>query len=326
MKTLVTTLSLVLLCNITSAQKMIEGDQLLTLVGKNVSAPLFQQLKQQETFYTDAWDQNFTIYINRDNSGNIIEVEVQNGKKRYGSTDRYGHYKRTIPMQLTWSMGPSDFAAKLGSPVLVSTAMNFSDYRKDDWKVRVFFEENRPVSISFTKAVQTNTPSAPVSQPVAVKPPQAGDIKPGWLIRIENGKAQFNWETFSNVINNFYSLNKYAGNDSTDYIGQVYYTSKIQMQGFERVSVKRVKSDGKWYLEGFFKIEADSNKAREASGSDMHGLQYRTTQNVGESGRRECQRVGRSQSVRWARGRLASQPRSRRHAPVRRPPAFHPRR
>lgn len=261
MKTLITGIFLLFFTAV-SVQGQLQGDKMLDLVGKPVSDPMFQQLKQQETFYTDAWDQNFTIYINRDNNGTITEVEFQNGKKRYGSNDRYGYYKRTLPMQLSWSMTASDFAERLGSPTLTSTKMNFSDYRKGNWKIRIFYEDNKAVSLSYSRAEGTYTPPAPVAK-TPPTPAQAGNIKTGWLLKLENNKAQFNREVFESMVTNYLSLNKFAGRDSTDYIGQVYYTSLVQMPGFERVAVKRVKRDNTWYFEAFFKISVDTNRVKD---------------------------------------------------------------
>lgn len=261
MKTLITSL-LALLLYSTSFAQPIQGDRLLDLVGKPVSDPLFRQLKQQETFYTDAWDQNFTIYISRENDV-ITEVELENGKLRYGSAaERYGYYKKPMPMQLTWAMTPDDFAAKLGSPTLTSTKMNFSDYRSRGWKIRIFYEGKTAVSICYSKPADGYTPSTPVVKPAPAEPVKAGNIKTGWLLKLENDKASFNWDVFESVINNYNSLKKMTGRDSTDYIGQVYYTSQVTLPGFERTALKRVKKDGRWYFEGFFKVAGDSNRAR----------------------------------------------------------------
>ena len=58
MRTVITFIAFLLLQGVASAQSL-EGDKLLTLIGKPVSDPMFQDLKKQETFYTDAWDEDF---------------------------------------------------------------------------------------------------------------------------------------------------------------------------------------------------------------------------------------------------------------------------
>lgn len=262
MKTLLTGF-LLFICGTVLAQT-IEGNRLLDLLNKPVSDPLFKQLKLQENFYTDAWDQQFTIYISRNSSDVITEVELENKKKRYGSEERYGRYNRKLPLELNWDMKAADFEAKLGRPTLVSTNMNFSDYSSGGLKLRIFYENSVPVSISFSKPSGTPVTATPVTPTVTPKPqPQPGNIKTGALLSIVNGRATLNWDIMESMINNFHSMQSFAGKDSTDYIGQVYYSSLATMPGFQRAAVKRVKRDGRWYFEAFLKVEADSNKARD---------------------------------------------------------------
>ncbi len=262
MRSFLFSIALLFISNISFGQT-IEGNRLLDLIGKPVADPLFQDLKKQETFYTDAWDEDFTIYINRDN--NIItEVELENGKLRYGSTTkRYGHYERMLPLGLSWSMSPADFSKKIGAPVLTSTSMGFSDYQTKDWAITIFFEQDKPVSISYKKLPGT-LPVYPVIKDETAAPasttPAADEAD--WLIDLKpDYKAALNWPAFKKLINNFNNLQVFAGKDSVDYIGQVYYSSNLKMPGFERVAVKRKKENNNWYFESFIKITGDSNKA-----------------------------------------------------------------
>ncbi len=264
MRSIITAFIVVFL-QLAAFSQTIEGNRLLDLVDKQVSDPLFQDLKRQEKFYTDAWDEDFTIYISRE--GNMItEVEFENGKLRYGSkTERYGYYTKTLPMQLTWGMSPADFAGKFGAPHIESTNMGFKDYKNNGWYIRVFFEESKPVSISFKKIAGT-TPSIPATTPVKTTPaPVAApsNIKSGWLIDLKSeNKVEMNWPVFESMINNFNNLKVFAGNDSVDYIGQVYYNSNIKLPGFERVALMRTKKSNRWHMEAFVRINGDSVKAK----------------------------------------------------------------
>lgn len=234
----------------------IEGDRLLDVVGKPVTDLLFQDLKKQEVFYTDAWDEDFTIYISR--TGELItEVELENGKLRYGSkTERYGYYQKKLPLGLSWNMSAPDFSNKLGAATLVSTNMNFSDYNSRGWAIRIFYENGKPVSIAFKKTDGIT----PIPAPVVKNPASPNNIPPlgpgdDWLMKVEPGKtASFNLDVFRNMINDYPTLNKFAGIDSVDYIGQMYYSSKIKMQGFDRVAIKRKKQQNKWHFEAFMRL------------------------------------------------------------------------
>jgi|GEM_PF-1808352 len=274
----------------------IEGDRLLDLPGRSVKDPLFATLKKQETFYTDAWDEHFTIYISTE-AGMINSFELQNGKLRYGSaTERYGRYANLLPLQLKWTMDRAAFESKLGAPTLVSTKMNFSDYQYGNWQLRIFFEGDKPVSIEYkprikpaavqpvavtpanTKIVsqsETNKTPAPVSKPAAVKT--------GSLIRLVNdNKAELNWELFKNMINNYKSLSQFAGTDSVDYIGEVYYGSLAKVEGFDRTAIKRRKRDNKWYFDAFKKIKNDDKKAADIFFALYDGIKNTIKANVGD--------------------------------------------
>jgi hypothetical protein len=263
MRSFIAAIALLFICTVSFGQT-IEGNRLLDLVGRPVTDPLFQNLKTQETFYTDAWDEDFTIYITRDN--NIItEVELENGKLRYGSTtNRYGHYARTLPLQLSWNMSPADFSRKLGKPVLTSTSMNFSDYQNSGWAITIFYEQDKPVSISYKKLPGT-LPVYPtiVNETAAPSSATSSSSATGWLLNLKSSdNAELNWSAFQKMVNGFNNLQQFAGKDSVDYIGEVYYSSNIKMPGFERVALKRKKKGNIWYLESFLKINIDSNKAR----------------------------------------------------------------
>jgi hypothetical protein len=275
--------------------QIIEGDRLLDLPGKSTKDPMFTLLKKQETFYTDAWDEDFTIYIGTD-AGMIISVELQNGKLRYGSaTERYGRYANTLPLQLKWTMDRAAFESKLGAPTLVSTKMNFSDYQSGNWQLRIFFEGDKPVSIEYkprnkpaaAALVAASASTKIVTQPGANKPPAAvstlPDVKAGSLIRLVNdNKAELDWELFKNMINNYKSLSKFAGTDSVDYIGEVYYSSLAKAEGFDRTAIKRRKRDNKWYFDAFIKIKNDDKKAANIFYAMYDGIKNTIKANVGD--------------------------------------------
>jgi hypothetical protein len=264
MKWLVSILTSFIVCT-TAFGQAIEGDRMLDLVGKHVAHPLFQQLKTQENFYTDAWDANFTIYINR--SGDFItEVEFQNGKLRYGSTaERYGYYKKPLPLQLNWDMSPADFVKLLGNPVLVSTAMSFSDYNSGQWKIRIFFENNKPVSINYGKQSGTSVPvQAPVvAKPVTVQTPPAAPVA-DWVIKVDTNTfvTTVNWPALRTLIISTANLRPLIGNDSVDYIGQMYYSTPYKSIGFERTAIKKKRNLEQWHYEAFLRINVDTNKVK----------------------------------------------------------------
>ena len=279
--------------SVTAVAQTIEGDKLLELLGKKVSDPLFTSLKTQETFYTDAWDEDFTIYTTRD--GDLISaVELENGKLRYGSqTQRYGRYARTLPLQLRWTMSRAELDAKLGTPVLVSTSMNFSDYKTGNWKLRIFYEKDQPVSIEYRRNEQPLAGTAAnIPAPSANKPKPAGQpavtqtqtpVNAGALLKLVNeNKAELNWELFKNMINSYHSLSKFAGVDSVDYIGEVYYSSLAKVEGFDRTAIKRRKRDNKWYMDAFIKIKNDDKKASNMFFAVYDGIKNSIKEHVGD--------------------------------------------
>lgn len=260
MKSFIASIAFLFIYSVSFGQT-IEGNRLLDLIGKPTTDQLFLDLKKQETFYTDAWDEDFTIYISRDN-GIISEVELENGKLRYSSkTERYGYYQRTMPLGLSWNMRKSDFSNKLGAPVLTSTSMNFSDYESGNWKITVYYENDKPVSINYKPLHGTQATYTP---PVKTAPTSTTSSSSGdWLINLKSqNEAEMNWGAFKNMVNSFKNLKAFAGKDSVDYIGEVYYSSIIKMPGFERAALKRKKATGGWYFEAFLKIAGDSTKAK----------------------------------------------------------------
>ncbi|MES2431770.1 MAG: hypothetical protein V4556_12595 [Bacteroidota bacterium] len=268
----------------TAFSQTIEGDKLLDLIGKPITDPLFQQLKTQEKFYTDAWDDKLTIYITR-SKDIITDIELQNGKKKYSSQERYGYYTKLLPLELSWKMNRSDLNAKLGKPTLVSIAMNFSDYIYNGKKIRVFFEEDKPVSINYallnTNTIPETTVPPPISKPVQA--PVVISPTNSWIIKLDAYKnATVNWGALKQLITSTKNLQPFIGKDSVDYIGQVYYSTPYKIEGFDRSAVKRYKKKDKWYYEAFLKLGSDSEVVRKTFFSLYDELKKTFTENTGE--------------------------------------------
>ncbi|MEP6676714.1 MAG: hypothetical protein ABJA78_16255 [Ferruginibacter sp.] len=259
MKSLTCFIIMLLSVTVSFAQPVLEGDQLLSLLGKNISDPLFQQLKTQEAFLTDAWNAAFNIYI--DLNGNTInKVELENGKMQYGSSDRYGYYKKQLPMQLNWNMDRAAFTQKFGEPDLKTSGIPFKDYNTDGYKLRVFFENDKPVSISFIQAEKST-----IAVPVPQKPGVAKHSDQlGWPIKLDTAKAtaDVNWPMLRDLILSTADLLKKAGKDSVDYIGQVFYNTPFEVAGFKKTAIKRIKNNNQSFYEAFYQTSADSEKVR----------------------------------------------------------------
>ncbi len=259
----------------------LEGDVLLQILNKPVSNPLFQELKEKESFITDAWNTGFNIYANvKDNY--VVELEFQNGKKKYSSQERYGYYKKQLPLQLSFSMSAGDFERKLGTPVYESTAMNFTDYEYQNNVLRIFFENDKPVSISYRK----KEGSAEYLTPIKTAPPMEELITTGsgsWIIELDNrGNADVNWSSLKQLITGSKNFKQFAGKDSVDYIGQVYYSTDSKILGFDRSAIKRIKRNGQWFYEAFYKIKTDSNLARKTFFSVYDALKKVIKDNTGD--------------------------------------------
>lgn len=260
----------------------IEGDQLLTLLGKETSDPIFKQLKTQDNFFSDAWDNNLSIYITRAGA-TITQVELQNGKKKHGSEERYGTYARKLPLGLHWSMTMTDIEKIIGTPTLKIPAGGFNDYASGGWKLRVYYENEKPVSISFAKGAGPAEVKTPVKQPVATTPLSTtgtGD----WLIKFDTAaiKTEFNWPVLRKLIISTTNLKPMTGNDSVDYIGQVYYTTPHKAIGFARTAIKRRKKAQTWHYECFLRTSADSNKVRDLFFSLYDALKNTMRDNTGD--------------------------------------------
>lgn len=106
---------------------------------------------------------------------------------------------------------------------------------------------------------------------------------PNWIIKIDdNGNAQVNWQTFRQLIISGSNLKPFTGDDSTDYIGEVYYNTDWKVDGFERSAIKRIKDSSQWYYESFFKIAKDSNMARNIFVSIYNELKKTISYNTGD--------------------------------------------
>jgi hypothetical protein len=268
------------------SQSLIEGDRLLELIGKPVADPLFQQLKKQETFFTDAWDEDFTIYISTTNN-QIKEIELQNGKLRFGSTTtRYGYYNRSLPLQLNWTMSPDDFARVLGKPVIVSTAMSFSDYNSGQWKIRIFFENNKPVSVNYAKRVTgVSEPTTPaVAKPVTTQTQPITPVAADWVIKVDTNTmiTTVNWPALRSLIISTANLRSFTSKDSVDYIGQMYYGTPYKAIGFERTAIKKKKKEERWHYEAFLKMAVDTNKVKSVFFSLYDAVKKAMKENTGD--------------------------------------------
>ncbi len=140
--------SIILLQTSSFSQHVIEGDELLTLIGKPLSHPLFQQLKAQESFISDAWDSENTLYIYH-YEDQILEIEFQNGKLQYQSADRYGIYRKKLPLKLYWSMTPDAIEKVLGKTVLVNEESGTREYNYLQWRIKFSFENDKIVAVGF---------------------------------------------------------------------------------------------------------------------------------------------------------------------------------
>lgn len=268
----------------TFAQTVIEGNRLLDLIGKKVDDPLFRELKTQENFYTNSWDEKFTIYISS-TKDTITDLELQNGKIKYGSTDRYGKYAKRLPLNLSWNMPALEFEKVFGAPVLVSTKMQFSDYQYADWDIRIFYENTFPVSINFKKGKSVN--GAPKVAPKIETPPSTAvapkTASEQWLIRVDTNvaTASINFPALQQVLLSTKDMKLLTGNDSTDYMSQMYYSTPYKAIGFNRTALKRTKKTGVWKYEAFLRMSGDSNRARRVFFSIYDALKKSIDENTG---------------------------------------------
>jgi hypothetical protein len=277
-----TTVFSFLLLSVCLFAQTIEGDQLLTLLGKETSDPLFKQLKTQDKFFTDAWDENLSIYIIRTGT-TITGIELQNGKKRQSTQERYGTYLHKLPLGLHWGMTMTDIEKIIGQPTLKIPAGGFNDYASGGWKLRVYYENEKPVSISFSKGTTPGEVKTPVKQPVAPTPPSTASTG-DWLIKFDTTAitTEFNWPVLRKLIISTTNLKPMTGNDSVDYIGQVYYSTPHKAIGFARTAIKRRKKAQTWHYECFLKTSSDSNKVRNLFFSIYDALKKTMKDNTGD--------------------------------------------
>jgi len=278
MKAILSILAAILFLNPLVAQTNIEGDKLLELVGRPLTDPLFQQLKSQESFLTNSWSGDFTIYVN--NTNEIIKsVELENGKLKLGSADsRYGYYTKTLPLQLNWNMTANDLAAKLGAPVVVGRSLDYKDYNYKGWTITVFFENGKPVSVSYQKNNVTT-----IAIPAKAIQNTGTEVKDKWIIKADgDANVQVNWPALKQLAMATADLKPLAGKDSVDYIGQVYYNTIYKTEGFTRSAVKRSKQKGDWYYEAFYKTSADSEVVRKLFFALYDALKKTIKDNTGD--------------------------------------------
>jgi len=236
------------------AQNTIQGDRLLELIGKPISDPLCQQLRQQEGFTTDYWNNDFTIYIDYGYSADkkISAVQLLNGQKRFQSEQRYGYYRKQLPLQLSWSMSRNGFEAKIGQPVKIwPSSPNTLDYAYAGWKIRIEYENNYPVMINFQKDPDYVPKPKPVlSSTTPIKADTA------------DGSVMVNWPVLKKLITSCSKLRSFTTKDSVDYLSQVYYATPYKVDGFLRTAIKHTKKTNEWFYEAYVKAGSDSEKVR----------------------------------------------------------------
>ncbi len=251
MKKIAAILLIFIFCNKSIAQNIIEGNRLLELIGKTIADPLCQQFRQQEGFpvTSDYWNSNLTVYLDfgYESVKKISLVQLLNGQKKFQSEERYGYYRKQLPFQLSWSMSRLVCEAKLGNPVKIwpSSPTTF-DYAKAGWKIRIEYENNLPVMISFQKDADYK----PMSSYTAIKADTVNDL------------VTVNWTALKTLITSCSKLKLLTAKDSVDYYGQVYYATPYKVDGFLRTAIKHKKKTNEWYYEAYVKPGSDSEKVR----------------------------------------------------------------
>ena len=242
---------MILSCGYGHAQHLIQGDQLLQLIGRPLPDPLYQQFLQQEGFTANNnyWNRDFTVYLNNDYSDQkkITEVQLLNGQKRYQSEERYGYYRRQLPLQLSWSMSRAACELLLGYPVRTwPSSPNVLDYARHGWLIRIEYENNLPIMMNF----QLDPDHVRMGSSTAIK------------VDTSKGTVEINWPVLKKLIISSSKLQTLTNKDSVDYIGQVYYGTAYKTAGFLRTAIKRVKKTNEWFYESYMKPGSDSIKVR----------------------------------------------------------------
>jgi hypothetical protein len=255
MKKITCIILIILFCNNNSfSQNTIQGDRLLEIIGKPVSDPLVQQFRQQEGFTTDYWNNDFTIYTDYGYSGDrqIAVVQLLNGQKKFQSEQRYGYYRKQLPLQLSWAMSRSTCEAKLGAPVKIwPSSPNTLDYAYAGWKIRIEYENNLPVMINFQK----DPDYVPKPRPILSS---TTPIK----VDTADGSVIVNWLVLKKLITSCSKLKSFTTKDSVDYMSQVYYATPYKVDGFLRTAIKHTKKTNEWFYEAYLKAGSDSEKVR----------------------------------------------------------------
>ena len=101
-------------------------------------------------------------------------------------------------------------------------------------------------------------------------------------INISNATAQVNWPALKQLISAAKNLKPLTGKDSVDYTGQVYYATSYKTEGFDRSAIKRIKRNGQWYYESFYKSAADSNQVRKIFFALYDGLKRGIKENTAD--------------------------------------------
>jgi hypothetical protein len=255
MKKIIGLLFILLSCNYFSfSQNTIQGDRLLELIGKPLSDQFCQQFRQQENFASEYWNNDFTVYLDYGYSSDkkIAQVQLLNGQKKFQSEQRFGYYRKQLPLQLYWTMSRSACETKLGAPVKIwPSSPNTLDYAYSGWKIRIEYENNFPVMINFQK--DPNYVPKPKPFMSSLTPIQADTV---------TGVATINWPTLKKLITSCNQLKLFTGKDSVDYMSQVYYATPYKVDGFLRTAIKRTKKTNEWFYEAYVKAGSDSEKVR----------------------------------------------------------------
>lgn len=236
------------------SQDIIQGNRLLELIGKPFNDPFFRQFRQQEGFTTDHWNNDFTVYVNYGygNDRQVSQIQVVNGQKKFQSELRYGYYRRQLPLQLSWSLSRPAIETRLGDPVKIwPSSPNTFDYASAGWKIRVEYENNLPVMMSFQKDPDYIPKPKPVLNSTT---PIKADTA--------NGIITVNWPVLKKLLTSCSELKSFTAKDSVDYMSQVYYATPYKVEGFLRTAIKHTKKTNDWFYEAYLKPGSDSEKVR----------------------------------------------------------------
>jgi hypothetical protein len=105
-----------------------------------------------------------------------------------------------------------------------------------------------------------------------------------WPVQLDTltNTASVNWEVMKELILSSGSFLSKAGQDSVDYIGQVYYATPYKVKGFRRTAIKRVKTTNEIFYESYFETKSDSETVRTIFFALYNALKKSIKENTGE--------------------------------------------